>query len=333
MTSVRRLAYSTIFPVTTKLELCAELVAFLESGGRAILFGEDGTEYATGIIRPDRIRRETADAWHAVTERAREIAGPVLLALDADISAVHRLHRLTAALPTLSESQAMAGDAFTDRIETMARDAGQLGINLLLSPTADVVAKDNPWLAGRTLGDDIGDVSRLVAAFVRGLKRAGMGSTLKHFPGNPVITGLPASQDARVPLTMQELQPYLAPFKAGIDAGADAVFMSPAIFDAVTPPQSGSISPDLIRLLREELAFTGLVITCDLDHRSTLGSRSLDDIVVEALIAGADLLLLSPAAVPHLDRLARAIETATEDGRLPLARLQAASAAIDRVSS
>lgn len=332
MSTLLRLAYSTLFPVTTVLDLSPDLVEFLGNGGRAVLFGEDGTEYESGILHPDRVRRETADAWCAVTGRARQLAGPVLLALDADISAVHRLHRLTSALPTLGESQVMADGAFADMVEAMARDARELGINLLLSPTADVVAGENPWLAGRTLGGDITDVSRLVAAYVRGVKRAGIASTLKHFPGNPVISGLPASEEAHVPLTMQALRPYLAPFRAGIAAGADAVFMSPAIFDAVTPPQSGSISHDLIRLLREELAFSGLVITCDLDHRSTMGSKSLDQVVVEALIAGADLLLVSPAAVPHLRSLATAIERSVVEGRLPLDRLQAASAAIDRVS-
>ncbi|KQS83072.1 MULTISPECIES: glycoside hydrolase family 3 N-terminal domain-containing protein [unclassified Rhizobium] len=328
-----RLAYSTLFPVTTELRLSPDLIEFLENGGRAILFGEDGMEYATGIMHPDRIRDETAETWHAVADQIRGIAGPALIALDADISAVHRLHRLTAALPTLSDSVGMTDEAFTDKIRTMAQDARRLGINLLLSPTADVVARDNPWLAGRTLGDDIAEVSRLVAAYVRGAKQAGIGSTLKHFPGNPVITGLPATQEARVPMTMDELRPYLAPFKAGIEAGADAVFLSPAIFDAVTPPQPGSISPDLIRLLREDLAFSGLVITCDLDHRSTMGDRSLDQTVVDALIAGADLLLVSPAAMPHLGILAQAIVKAVEDGRLPLERLQSASAAINRVSS
>lgn len=328
-----RLAYSTLFPVTTELRLSPDLVEFLENGGRAILFGETAAEYATGIMHPDRLRDETAETWQAVTDEVRRIAGPALLALDADISAVHRLHRLTATLPTLSDSRAMTEEVFTDKIRAMAQDARRLGVNLLLSPTADVVAKDNPWLAGRTLGEDIAEVSRLVAAYVRGVKQAGIGSTLKHFPGNPVITGLPATQDARVPMTMEALRPYLAPFKAGIEAGADAVFLSPAIFDAVTPPQSGSISPDLIRLLRENLAFSGLVITCDLDHRSTMGDRSLDQTVVDALIAGADLLLVSPAATPHLGSLAQAIVEAVKDGRLPLQRLQSASAAIDRVAS
>lgn len=331
MTPVLTLAYSTLFPVTTQVQLSLELVEFLENGGRAILFGEDGNEYATGVMNPERIRRETPDAWSAVTGQIRRIAGPVLLALDADISAVHRLHRLTAPLPTLGESKPMTDQVFTDRVKAMAHDARELGINLLLSPTADIVATDNPWLAGRTLGDDVAEVSRLVAAYVRGVQRAGIASTLKHFPGNPVITGLPASQEAHVPMTMQELRPYLAPFKAGIEAGADAVLLSPAIFEAFTPPQPGSTSPDLIRLLRADLGFKGLVITCDLDHRSTLGNKSLEQVVIDALIAGADLLLVSPAAIPCLGALARAIETAVDEGRLPLERLQAASAAIDRV--
>lgn len=200
------------------------------------------------------------------------------------------------------------------------------------SGLADVVAGRNPWLTGRTLADDIDGASRLVSAYVRGLKRAGIASTLKHFPGNPVITGSPATEEARVPLTMAALRPYLAPFKAGIEAGADAVFLSPALFDALSPPKSGSTSPELVGLLRKELAFTGLVITCDLDHRSTMKDKDLGEVVVETLEAGADLLVLSPAATPHLEVLARAIERAVREGRLSLERLKAASAAVDRAS-
>ncbi|TCN22803.1 glycoside hydrolase family 3 N-terminal domain-containing protein [Sinorhizobium americanum] len=333
MSAVLRLAYSTLFPVTTELALSPELVDFLTQGGRAILFGEDGEEYATGVMRPDRVRDETPETWRAVTERVRKLAGTAVLALDADISAVHRLHRLTAPLPTREETHAMAQEEFETRIQAMAQDARQLGVNLLLSPTADVVAGENPWLTRRTMADDIAEVSRLAAAYVRGVRRAGIASTLKHFPGNPVVTGLPAIEEAHVPLTMEALKPYFAPFKAGIDAGAEAVFLSSAIFDAVTPAVSGSISSDLIRVLRDELAFTGLVITCDLDHRSTVGTKRLDQVVVEALQAGADLLVVSPAAVPYLGALALAIEKAVDERRLPLERLQSASAAIDRVAS
>ncbi|RVH51396.1 glycoside hydrolase family 3 N-terminal domain-containing protein [Sinorhizobium meliloti] len=332
MSELLRLAYSTLFPVTTQLALSPELTRFLSEGGRAILFGEDGAEYATGVMRPDRVIEETAEKWRTVTRNVRELAGNALVALDADISAVHRLHRLTAPLPTRNEAHGIGLDEFERRIEAMARDARELGVNLLLSPTADVVAGQNPWLAGRTLADDIDGASRLVSAYVRGVKRAGIASTLKHFPGNPVITGSPATEVAHVPLTMSALRPYLAPFKAGIDAGADAVFLSPALFDALSPPKSGSTSPELIRLLRKELAFAGLVITCDLDHRSTMVDKDLGEVVVEALEAGADLLVLSPAASPHLDVLARQIERAVGEGRLPLERLKAASAAVDRAS-
>lgn len=332
MTDIIRLAHGTLFPVTTELSLSPHLIDFLRRGGRSVLFGEHGDEYATGIMRAERIASETAARWSAVTAQVRQLAGPALIGLDADISAVHRLHRLTAQLPTLDEAVLMRDAEFEEQIFLMARDARSLGVNLLLSPTADVVAGENPWLRNRTLGDDIEQVSRLVAGYVRGVRRAGVCSTLKHFPSNPVISGMPATQDARVPLKMEALRPYLAPFRAGIDAGAQAVLMSPAIFDAIEPPRPGSISRDLIRMLRQDLGFSGLVITCDLDHRSTMGTASLEEIVIEALLAGADLLLVSPAAVPRLTALAEAIAGAVETGRLPLQRLEEAASAIDRAA-
>ncbi|PZU85513.1 MAG: glycoside hydrolase [Shinella sp.] len=329
MLTLRRLAYSVLFPVTGTLELSPELERFLARGGRSLLFGESAEEYASCTISPARIADETAEKWRMVTAKARELAGPLLIALDADVSAVHRLHGLTAPLPSASAAAEMDEEAFQRAICAMAKDARSLGVTLLLSPTADVVTGENPWLSGRTLGDETATVSRLVASYVRGAKQAGIGTTLKHFPGNPEVSGQPATQEARVPLTMAQLKPYLAPFKAGVDAGADAVFMSPSIYDALDPPEAGSISRDLIGLLRDEMGFTGLVITCDLDHKATMRDKTLDQTVVQALKAGADLLLLSPSAVPSLDRLAAAIEEAVQAGDLSEERLRAASAAIE----
>jgi beta-N-acetylhexosaminidase len=169
-----------------------------------------------------------------------------------------------------------------------------------------------------------------VDAYVRGVVKSGIGATLKHFPGHPVLEGVPATEDAYVPLSMGELRPYLEPFKAGIAAGAHAVLMGPAVFEATETPTAGSISPELINLLRTDLNFRGLVITCDLDHRATMQDRGISETAIRALLAGADLLLLSPKSVPHLPEIAAAIAASVESGRLPLMRLESAVAAIDR---
>ena len=131
---------------------------------------------------------------------------------------------------------------------------------------------------------------------------------------------------------MEQLRRYWPAFQAGVDAGADAVMMGPAIFNACTPPVAGSLSPELIGVLRQELGFKGLVMTIDLDHRSTLGQLSLGEVAVAALNAGADLLLISAKAMPEMARMVRAIVTAVALGTLPQERLDVAALAVTRLA-
>jgi beta-N-acetylhexosaminidase len=216
------------------------------------------------------------------------------------------------------------------RVATAVRNAG---VNVLLSPTADVVGGTNVWLQGRTLCNDIDRAAAMVGAYVRGVRRAGMASTLKHFPGHPVLLRQPATEVAVVCESMDQLRAYWPAFQAGVDAGADAVMMGPAIFAACEPPVAASVSPELIGLLRQELGFKGLVMTIDLDHRSTIGNSSLGEVAVAALNAGADLLLISAKAMPEIPQIVRAITVAVAQGVLPQRRLDAAAIAVSALAN
>ncbi|WP_186173209.1 glycoside hydrolase family 3 N-terminal domain-containing protein [Burkholderia gladioli] len=330
MTERSRQAHAVLFPVLETLEIDDPLARFLDRGGRSLLFGETGPEYEAGRMSASRLAIETAEAWQRGVEAARSRAGgSLILAADADIAAVHRLEGVAGRLPSREAAAGLAEPELERVCEAMARRVRETGINLVLSPTADVLTGPNPWLRGRTLADDAPGTARQVRAYVRGALRAGLATTLKHFPGHPVLDGHPARDPrARVPLALDALRAQWAPFQAGIAAGASAVMMGPASFDAVQPPAAGSLSAALIGLLRDELGFTGLVMTCDLDHPATLGDRSLADTVVAALGAGADLLLVSPRAVPQLETLAQAIVAAVERGVLDAQRLEAAAAKV-----
>ncbi|MEO6300791.1 MAG: glycoside hydrolase family 3 N-terminal domain-containing protein, partial [Paracoccaceae bacterium] len=83
-----------------------------------------------------------------------------------------------------------------DGVAAHGKAVKSLGVNMVLSPTADVVEGRNDWLQCRILGDDIDTLARLVGAYVRGARRAGLQTALKHFPGNPTLTGIPAIQEA-----------------------------------------------------------------------------------------------------------------------------------------
>ncbi|WP_426132632.1 glycoside hydrolase family 3 N-terminal domain-containing protein [Pseudomonas sp. PWP3-1b2] len=332
MSSNQRKAYGVLFPVVLDLDMTDDVRRFLDNGGRSLLFGETAEEYVSGLMSAERLQSETLEKWQRYTAAAIELGGPLLLAADADISAVHRLQGVAPPLPAPDKARSMAVTELEEACFQVASAVRAAGVNLLLSPTADVVGGTNVWLAGRTLSDDVQQAATMAGAYVRGVRRAGVASTLKHFPGHPVLLRQPAVEEASVSESMAQLRGYWPAFQAGIDAGADAVMMGPAIFAACTPAVPASISPELISVLREELGFKGLVMTIDLDHRSVIGQRSLAEVAVAALNAGADLLLISAKALPQLSQIAEAIADAVAAGRLPQARLDAAALAVARLA-
>jgi beta-N-acetylhexosaminidase len=259
-------------------------------------------------------------------------AGNLILAADADISAVHRLQGIAAKLPSRDAAARMSNVELEDACFRMACGVFDAGINLALSPTADVLAGSNPWLEGRALADDSQTVSRMVRSYIRGARRAGLKTTLRHFPGRPVLRGPPASDEATVPLSLDELSAQWGAFRAGIEEGVSAVMLGPARFEAIKPLAAGAASAELIAQLRGELEFGGLVMTCDLDHKATVGDRSVIDTAVQALGAGADLLLLSPRAVPHIGEIAAGVVSAVENGKLEPSRLNTAARAVYKLA-
>lgn len=333
MSTLESKAFSVLFPVLLDLDMNDGVRRFLDSGGRSLLFGETAQEYVSGKMSESRLQAETLEKWQRFTGTAKELGGPLLLAADADISAVHRLQGIAPALPEPERARAMGIVELEEACFQVATAVRNAGVNLLLSPTADVVGGTNVWLQGRTLSDDVDRAAAMVGAYVRGVRRAGLASTLKHFPGHPVLLQLPATEVAVVNESLDQLRAYWPAFQAGVNAGADAVMMGPAIFLACELPVAASVSPELIGLLRQELGFKGLVMTIDLDHRSTIGDLSLGEVAVAALNAGADLLLVSAKAMPEIPQIVRAITTAITQGRLSQERLEAAAMAVSTLAN
>src|SRR5580692_966782 len=227
--------HALFLPIVPKLEISDFGKRFLGSGGISLLFGETREEYVSHVIDPARVAVETETAWHKTIGRARDMAGPVLVAVDAEIGGIQRLHKLVPELPSLDHAQRAPGAEIAAACERVAKAASALGPNVFLSPVADVLVGRNPWLEGRTLGSDLGVVSKIVEAFVTGVQGGGVAATVKHFPGHPVCELDPAIEEGEVTWSLDRLRTLFAPFQAGINAGADIVMMGPAIFTALNP--------------------------------------------------------------------------------------------------
>ncbi|MBA1144703.1 glycoside hydrolase family 3 N-terminal domain-containing protein [Mesorhizobium neociceri] len=324
-TQLRRDIHALFLPIFPELEIDSSASRFLESGGISLLFGETREEYVSRIIDARRVAEETADRWRKTVAQARSIAGPVLVAVDAEIGGIERLHRLVTSLPSLEEAHRSTSEAIEARSKASAVSARNLGVNVFLSPVADVLVGPNPWLEGRTLSDDIGEVTRIVSAFVKGVQDGGVAATVKHFPGHPICALDPAVDEGEVPHSLEELRTFSAPFRAGIEAGSDVVMMGPAIFKATTPPTAASHSAELISLLKGEFGFGGVVLTDDLDWKATIRDMTIEQSAVKALAAGADWMLVSANGVPHITSMVRAIELAVQHGALSADQIAASA--------
>ncbi len=204
-----------------------------------------------------------------------------------------------------------------------AREGRAVGIHVNFAPDADLNNNPlNPIINTRSFGEDARAVSRLVQAYVRGLREHGMLATLKHFPGHgdtqtdshiglPVITAGYARLD-----TLE-----LVPFRAGIDAGADVVMSAHIAFPALTGDSDPATlsAAALTGLLRDSLRFNGVVVTDALDMGAIVTKYGAGEATVRAFLAGADLLLI-PA---DPDSAVNAITAAVASGRVTRVRLDA----------
>lgn len=286
--------------------------------GNIILFSRNGAP-------PDALYDQLGDVRSLVRDRT---GVDPLVALDQEGGIVTRLKDGFTPLPgAMAMAAAVAGGgASLEDVEAMAFVAGSelkaMGIDWNLAPVVDInVNRDNPVIGVRSFGEDPGAVADLVSAYARGLARAGVAATAKHFPGHGDTNvdshlGLPVVDADAARLDAVEL----VPFRRLIAEGVAAVMSAHALFPAVEPE---AIPATLSRraltgLLRERLGFGGVVVTDCLEMKAVHGRY--EDVAVRAVLAGADVLCISHTASLQEEAF-DALLAAVRSGAIPQARI------------
>ena len=210
-----------------------------------------------------------------------------------------------------------AGVEWSERTATALADAG---LDLNLSPVADVATLDSP-IADRSFSDDPQIAAEFTAAAVRGCREAGLACAAAHFPGLGA-----ASQDTDQGPATVSLDPAalaardLAAFRAADGEDVPAVVLSLAFYASYSPVTPGALAePVATDLLRDEFGFDGLAITDDLGAGAVKATTTVPKAAVEALAAGADMIQIgSPADQAGVRE---ALDAALDQGRLPRERL------------
>jgi beta-N-acetylhexosaminidase len=196
-----------------------------------------------------------------------------------------------------------------------------LGIHIAYAPVLDVNNNPaNPVINTRSYGEDPALAARLGAAFIRGVQANGMIATGKHFPGHG-DTGvnshlaLPVVTVSRNRLDSVELVPFRAAVNSGVGAIMSFHGAMPALDSSGVP---GTLSQKVLTdLLRNELRFTGIIISDAMDMQGVLNQYGAVEAVKRAVSAGVDILI-QPLSVPEtID----AVVAGVKEGRYTEARL------------
>ncbi|PZO02559.1 MAG: beta-hexosaminidase, partial [Alphaproteobacteria bacterium] len=171
----------------------------------------------------------------------------------------------------------------------MAHDLKALGITVDCVPVLDVPVPGAHDIVGdRAYAGDPETVSLLGRAAAEGLLAGGVLPVIKHMPGHgrafadshkelPVVHADWATLDAW----------DFAPFKALSDM--PIAMTAHVVFDAIDRKRPATTSKKAVRMMREHLGFSGLILSDDLTMQALSGS--LTDRARAALRAGCDIVI------------------------------------------
>jgi beta-N-acetylhexosaminidase len=263
--------------------------------GGVIVFGRN--------VPPDpRQIRDATDALHEAARAANPARAPLFIGVDQEGGRVRRLPPPLLDVPSMHTVAQMLTPREAQQIAAgVATELRALGFTMTFAPVLDVRGRsDEPTLGDRAFGNDATQVSAYGASWVRGLELGGIGACGKHFPGHGH-----ADVDSHIDLpvvtrTRDELETVdLAPFRAAVDAGVDALMSAHCVYPALDETLPATLSCTIAtELLRHRMGFSGVLFSDDLEMgalaaQGPAGQRwSMGERAVAAVRAGCDALLL-----------------------------------------
>jgi len=274
------------------------------------------------------LRGSPYDVAALTNQLQRESPLPLLFAADFERGLPMRFHG-GAGFPHAMAVGATGNPQFAYQFGRItAAEARAIGVHWNFYPDADVNSNpNNPIINTRAFGEDPQEVSTMVEAFIRGAHNGGGMATAKHFPGHGDTDtdshlAVPRVNAGRARIAQVEL----APFRAAIAAGVDAMMVGHLLVPALEPDPNrvATISKNISsRLLRDELGFRGLVITDAMDMNGVTRifggntPQSAGRAAVEAIKAGADYILIPG----DLEGAYNGVLAAVRSGEIPESRI------------
>ena len=251
--------------------------------GAIILFSQN-------IETPDQVKK----LCEAIQEYARaNNQPPLIIAIDQEGGQVARLKEPFSVFPG-NPAMKDTNDAIFFA-ETTAAELSKAGINMNLAPVMDVAPRDmTSIMSERAFGHDPKWVSKLGLTVISHLQQHHIMAVAKHFPG----IGRTVS-DSHIELpsceySLSDLKSYdLIPFADSIAQEVAGIMLSHVMYPEIDPKWPASLSRQIAHsLLREQMGFSGVSMTDDLDMGAITNHYDIKTAVHQILRADIDMALV-----------------------------------------
>ena len=216
-----------------------------------------------------------------------------------------------ATMPSAVTQGTLSTGALRSAAANWGTDLRAAGVNLDLAPVMDVVpqgtAASNAPIGqlDREFGSDPVTNGTHGTAFIQGMAEAGVMSVAKHFPGLGRVTGNTDFTSNVVDDVTTPSDPNLNSFKAAVSAGVPMVMVALATYTKIDPNELAVFSPSVMKLLRGQLGFSGVIVSDDLGQAIAVQAISPANRAINFLTVGGDLV--TSQSLPPAEQMAAAV--------------------------
>jgi beta-N-acetylhexosaminidase len=263
--------------------------------------------FARNVETPDQLRRLTVDLRDSVGRNA-----PVLV--DQEGGRVQRLRaphwrEWDPPLDTVERAESVEAAVRIMRLRSavIAAELATVGVDANCAPTLDVVRPEtHPFLRNRCYGSDPETVARIGRAVADGFAHGGVLPVMKHLPGHG-LSHVDTHHDLpTVDVGLDALKAVdFAPFRALNDL--PMAMTAHLVFSACDPDLPATQSARMIRIIREEIGFKGLLMSDDLNMQALSGT--LAERAARTIAAGVDIALHCKGDMDEMQAVATAAGT------------------------
>ena len=277
-----------------------------------------------GIILFDRNMESKDQVKTLITDinKAGKSAGltPLFLGIDQEGGAVARMDDKLIKVPPAEE----VGKEPVEQAAALAKEVGtelkELGFNINFAPVADL-----GLTYGRSYSTNPDEVVRYASAVGKSYDEAGLWYSYKHFPGigktdvdlHADTSIVPVSKET---LLSEDTKVFVDLIKQS-KPNTYTIMVSHAMYPQIDPDHPSSLSKAIITdWLRKDMGYNGVVVTDDMDMGALAKHYTFDDMAVQSILAGSDILLVCHE-YEHMQEAYNGLMKAVKDGRISKERL------------